>query len=182
MSCETDDATSQEVLRLTEARCGRVATSANTQGYVGARKHSNNTGELTALLHAVEDELHRGDPTSAVTFHVDSLYAIHTATGKSRVRKANEQLAARLRRATQALRRGRYTGPAAVRFHHVRSHRADTHMGNNIADGLAKWAVRKELRKHGTPPFQNAAETMLEAQRLLAELQTSSSTSTSTSP
>ena len=87
-----------------------------------------------------------GDPTSAVTFHVDSLYAIHTATGKSRVRKANEQLAARLRRATQALRRGRYTGPAAVRFHHVRSHRADTHMGNNIADGLAKWAVRKELR------------------------------------
>ena len=49
-------------------------------------------------------------------------------------------------------------------------------MGNNIADGLAKWAVRKELRKHGTPPFQNAAETMLEAQRLLAELQNSSST------
>jgi hypothetical protein len=39
----------------------------------------------------------------------------------------------------------------------------------NIADGLAKWAVRKELRKHGTPPFQNAAETMLEAQRLLAD-------------
>jgi hypothetical protein len=45
-----------QVLRLTEARCVRVATSANTQGYVGARKHSNNTGELTALLHAVEDE------------------------------------------------------------------------------------------------------------------------------
>ena len=64
-----------QVLRLTEARCGRVATSANTQGYVGARKHSNNTGELTALLHAVEDELHRGDPTSAVTFHVDSMYS-----------------------------------------------------------------------------------------------------------
>ena len=101
------------------------------------------------MLHAVEDELHRGDPTSAVTIHVDSLYAIHTATGKSRVRKANEQLAARLRRATQALRRGRYTGPAAVRFHHVRSHRADTHMGNNIADGLASDTWDAAVSKRG---------------------------------
>ena len=74
-----------QVLRLTEARCGRVATSANTQGYVGARKHSNNTGELTALLHAVEDELHRGDPTSAVTIHVDSHQPVRDTHGDRQV-------------------------------------------------------------------------------------------------
>ena len=45
-----------------------------------ADRHSNNAGELTALLRAVQEEQHG---QGHVTFVVDSIYAINMATGRT---------------------------------------------------------------------------------------------------
>ena len=37
--------------------CGRVTTDQGHASYAGATRHTNNTGELTALLRALEYEL-----------------------------------------------------------------------------------------------------------------------------
>ena len=59
--------------RVTEAAAGRVNLELGSPAYRGATTQSNNTGELTALLRAVELEMRR--PHVAVEFCVDSLYA-----------------------------------------------------------------------------------------------------------
>jgi hypothetical protein len=61
-----------------------------------------------------------------------------------------------------------YARAAAVRFQYVRSHRADTHLGNNIADGLAgEDQVRKEqhLSERDTAVSENSVDTILHGLR-----------------
>ena len=123
--------------RVVHARSGRVVIMPGEPGYRGATRHSNNTGELTALLEAILDE--RARPAGTVAFCVDSTYAINVATGKWRARPANGELTRRLRAAARALILER--GAPSVRFQHVRAHIGVP--GNETADALAKAAVEQ---------------------------------------
>ena len=66
--------------------------------WMGATAHTNNTGELSALMIAVRHALLRTARTGAEIIHSDSLYAINMTTGKWRPRvKRNMDMIAQLR-------------------------------------------------------------------------------------
>ena len=135
--------------------------------YQGADKHSNNAGELTALLRAVQEERH-GE--GRVTFVVDSTYAINMATGRTvpaqRRKSAKFRLVTKLRDAKnlrQRLVRGfgnltRKRGEE-VRIEHVKSHTGVR--GNEAADKLAALGAQIQdghrivERNSHEPPMQD---------------------------
>ena len=123
---------------VTGAAAGRVNVTPATEGYRGATKHSNNTGEMTALLEAIRDETAR-EAAGPTEFDVDSLYAINIATGKWALKRGrqNAELARRLYEAYEGLRRRRPRGHVWIR--HVRAHTKV--VGNEVADNLAKKAA-----------------------------------------
>ena len=124
--------------RVTEAAAGRVDLELGSPAYRGATTQSNNTGELTALLRAVELEMRR--PHVAVEFCVDSLYALGHATGRwEPPRRRNVELARRLRQSVRQLTALR-GGPRNVTISHVRAHARTP--GNEAADELAKVVTR----------------------------------------
>ena len=88
--------------------------------YQGATKHSNNAGELTGLLRAVQGEI---GGNGRATFVVDSTYAINMATGRTLPTRGrnctNRLLATRVRDAYRQLQQERGDD---VRIEHVRSH------------------------------------------------------------
>ena len=101
--------------------------------WMGASAHTNNTGELSALMVAIRHALQRTARTGAEVIHSDSLYSINMTTGKWRPRvKRNMDMIAQLRVMWRALVRRR---PGEVRLAHVRSHVLTP--GNEIADWLA---------------------------------------------
>ena len=116
-------------------RFGAVQLSQRHKDFRGAGKHSNNSGEMTGLLKAIETETER---EGAVTFHVDSLYAIKIARGEwcpSKGKGANNrELARALRLAYRRLWEAR--PPGHVRIVHERAHVGTR--GNEVADVLAK--------------------------------------------
>ena len=116
---------------------GRLTWATSTivgAGVEKACKSTNNTGELTALLHALRRASRRGRHAPKEVVWVDSLYARNLTLGIWLPRKGkNIQLVKQLRqewRQTQ-IRRGRH----AVRIEHVRSHTGVP--GNELADRLA---------------------------------------------
>ena len=117
------------------ARFGQVQTNPLHRLYRGGNRHSNNAGEMTALLRSIEEELPRW---GHVTFRVDSTYAINIATGKWLPHKGkgsnNRDLAKRLRSAYRHLIASRPVGHVSII--HVRAHTGDD--GNERADRLAK--------------------------------------------
>ena len=65
---------------------------------MGASAHTNNTGELSALMVAIRRALRRPPQVGAEVIHSDSLYAINMTTGKWRPRvKRNMDMIAQLR-------------------------------------------------------------------------------------
>ena len=64
--------------KFLSAKYGRVITPPRHLMFQGARKHTNNAGELTALLRAIYGEMGAKGRT---TFMVDSTYAINTRPG-----------------------------------------------------------------------------------------------------
>ena len=112
-----------------------MVTNARDNGYAGAQSHTNNTAELSALLHALEWALesdyprHEDDP---LLLRYDSQYAANIMTGRWQPR-ANKALAGRLRRKWRE---------ASVKLRgqlwctHVRGH--SNHQWNDAADKLAK--------------------------------------------
>ena len=110
--------------------CGRVITNPNQAEHLGATRATNNTGELSAVCHALTNARDLVRPGEEVLILSDSQIAICTTTGAWASRK-NKALVERNRRALAALRADGTT----VRFQHVRAHAG--HGMNERADRLA---------------------------------------------
>jgi ribonuclease HI len=111
----------------------------------GARKSTNNTAEISALIKAIENAYTRGPGTGREEICSDSLYAINMTTGKwmpkacKNSESTNEELISTARHAWRTLMRAR---PNEVQLTHVRSH---TNIpGNEVADWLAERGRRPE--------------------------------------
>ena len=113
---------------VVEELSGPVIVSPDEEGFLGAEVGSNNTGELSAMAHALRWLLMEGS-TDPVTLRGDSQYALKIASGEWRA-KANRELAARV----QALW-GEVTSLRTVVAEHIRAHRG--HRWNERADHLA---------------------------------------------
>ena len=111
-----------------EELSGPVIVSPDDEGFLRAEVGSNNTGELSAMAHALRWLLMEGS-TYAVTIRGDSQYALKIAAGEWRA-KANRELAARV----QALW-NEVTSLRTVEAEHIRAHRG--HRWNERADHLA---------------------------------------------
>mgnify|MGYP003305712678 FL=1 len=111
-----------------EELSGPVIVSPDEEGFLGAEVGSNNTGELSAMAHALRWLLMEGS-TDPVTLRGDSQYALKISTGEWRA-KANRELAARV----QALW-DEVTSLRTVVAEHIRAHRG--HRWNERADHLA---------------------------------------------
>ena len=111
-----------------EELSGPVIVSPDDEGFLGAEVGSNNTGELSAMAHALRWLLMEGS-LDAVTIRGDSQYALKIAAGEWRA-KANRELAARV----QALW-NEVTSLRTVEAEHIRAHRG--HRWNERADHLA---------------------------------------------
>ena len=108
----------------------------------GDEAYSNNAGELTALLRAIQGEMGAHGRT---TFVVDSAYAINMATGEDDPAGQRPEwhqqatVAVRLRIAYRLLQLERGDN---VGIQHVRSHTGNR--GNDAADKLAKMGAEIE--------------------------------------
>ena len=117
---------------LTWVDHGEVCTEPGEAGYVGAAAHTNNTGEITAMYHALRRAAKRPERTHVI--HSDSLYTIHMTTGKWMPRRKG----VRNRVAIDAVRRlyrMQQRRGAGIHLRHVRSHTRVP--GNELADQLA---------------------------------------------
>ena len=121
---------------------GAVVTLKQHDSWIGADKHTNNTGELTALHHAIERALSRPRGSGLECICADSTYAINMAKGTWIPHHGRNKLVIRrLRNGWNLLQTRR---PHEVRMTHVRSHTIIA--GNDMADWLAdKGAVGKKI-------------------------------------
>ena len=159
--------------RVAAVESGRVEIKETAHGFCGAKRHSNNTGELTALLRAVEGEMRAPLPKGGVTFRVDSLLAINVANGRWLARKLHSALARKLHVAYEKLRRTRT--PGAVRIEHVRAHKGEP--GNEVADDAAKQAAAGE----GNDPRSRVERARALYRRLITTPPSSTTTTSATS-
>ena len=155
---------------ITWVHSGTVITDPGENGYVGANAHTNNTGELSAIHHALKRALDTIHTTPRTTIHTDSLYAMHMTTGKWMPRNKGRRNASMIVKLRGLWRRIQRTRPGAVELAHVRSHTGVP--GNEIADWLADkgtyddrcattaqtdhW-IRQWLNQH-TPPAGDATD------------------------
>ena len=115
---------------LTE-ECGPVITSPSQPEFLGATRGTNNTGELSAVYHALTAASDLVKPGEEVLILADSRLAINTTLGVWAPR-TNKAIVAANRRALAKLKaRG-----IVVRFRHVRAHAG--HFMNGRADSLAR--------------------------------------------
>ena len=139
------DAIGDEGASLTSEGYGPVVTSAAHPAYLGARKHTNNTAELTALAELLRALL-SSSPQRAGSrgiVRTDSEYAAACMMGRV-TPKTNRQLAERLRSLWQRLR-AKHT----VTWRHVAGH-----SGNKWNDYVDELAARGRQGDRGS----NAAE------------------------
>ena len=123
----TDDQYAREM----HSDCGEVITERSAQRYIGAEAATNNTGELTAIVRALEYILAQ-QSSCPVLLRYDSLYAAGVASGATRARahRALVRRANRVWREVHAQRNGR------VWTSHVRGH--SNNKWNDRADQLAR--------------------------------------------
>ena len=127
------DAIGDEGAALTSEGYGPVVTSAAHPAYLGARRHTNNTAELTALAELLRALLSSSPQRagSRGVVRTDSEYAAACMMGRV-TPKTNRQLAERLRSLWQRLR-AKHT----VTWRHVAGH-----SGNKWNDYVDKLAAR----------------------------------------
>ena len=109
-----------------------VETNPDKDLYCGAKRKTNNTGELTALLHAIRRAT-LSPKGHYHQMHSDSMYALNRATTTSKPRK-NKDIVENLRRALRDSRAKH--GYRNVQLTHVKAH--NEHIRNDLADTLAK--------------------------------------------
>lgn len=113
---------------------GLVITDSSSKNYLGAKVGSNNTGELSAIAHALRWIL-MNTKNENVEICTDSTYAGNIACGKWKA-KANKELAAKVQKLWNEVETKQ-----KLTWRHVRAHRG--HRWNERADHLANRAVRK---------------------------------------
>ena len=119
--------------RLRSVKSATVQTDVKQRDYIGARAHTNNTGELSAVHHALLNALSRPAGAGKEVIWSDSLYTINMTTGRWLPKcKRNKILIENLRQLWRRLQRSR---PHEVSLRHVRSHIRVP--GNELADWLA---------------------------------------------
>ena len=110
----------------------------NPPTYIGARKQSNNTAELTALYHALHQAAQQPCDAPPEDIHTDSLYARNVTLGVWKgKRRVHTEMVRNLRRLWMRVQAKR--GRGTVRILHVRSH-IDV-PGNELADAIATRAM-----------------------------------------
>jgi len=120
--------------KLKNVRASTVVIEPNEHEYIGAEAHTNNTGELTAMYHALSNALMRPAGEGREIIWSDSLYTINMTTGRWRPRcPRNREIVASTRGLWRRLQRQR---DAEVELRHVRSHTRVP--GNELADWLAE--------------------------------------------
>ena len=125
----------RERVHTHHVRAWQVETDPLAPGWIGARKSTNNTGEITALVEAMEMAITRGTGAGREEISSDSLYAINMTTGKwMPKREINQEIIWHARVTWQKLQDQR---PREVDIHvvNVRSHTKVP--GNEVADRLA---------------------------------------------
>ena len=142
-----------------------VITNPSQVEHLGATRATNNTGELSAVCHALTGARELARPGEEVLILSDSQIAICTTTGAWASRK-NKALVERNRRALAALRADGTT----VRFQHVRAHAG--HGMNERTDRLAAQGAQGMRSRSGriyvptdAPPETGAASTLRPAGR-----------------
>ena len=123
------------VCHITWTQSGTVQTATAKSDYIGAKAHTNNTGELTAMHVALTRALATIDTTTHITIHTDSLYAMNMTTGTWMPRAKNRRNACLARRMRILWRQVQRKAPGATNIAHVRSHTGVP--GNEIADWMA---------------------------------------------
>ena len=119
--------------KLKSVRASTVVIEPNEHEYIGAEAHTNNTGELTAMYHALSNALMRPAGEGREIIWSDSLYTINMTTGRWRPRcPRNREIVASTRGLWRRVQRQR---DAEVELRHVRSHTRVS--GNELADWLA---------------------------------------------
>ena len=104
----------------TWAISGPVVDSHESKYWIGADKHTNNTGELSAMHYAIARALSRPRGSGYECICADSTYTINMTTGKWIPRHGrNTKIIRRLRATWNQLLKQR---PNEVRLAHVRSH------------------------------------------------------------
>ena len=124
---------------------GRVVTNDKAPEFLGAAKGTNNTGELSAVHHALtraNEVLPHGTQTTVLIL-ADSMLAICTTTGAWAAR-SNRTLVNKNKRALARLR-GKGVD---VRFRHIRAH--EGHRMNERADALAKQGGQGLRQREGS--------------------------------
>ncbi len=116
---------------------GMVETKKTHPEWVGAEVGSNNTAELSALVHAI-DYVISSPSAEDVVVRSDSKYAIEVSEGRWKA-KANVKLVDSVRARLIEARR-----IVDLKLEHIHAHRG--HRWNERADHLARAAA------HGTPP------------------------------
>ncbi|MAK04851.1 MAG: hypothetical protein CMA03_03060 [Euryarchaeota archaeon] len=114
---------------------GLVITNSNSEDYFGAEVGSNNTGELSAIAHALRWILINTE-NEIVEICTDSTYAGNIASGKWKA-KANKELSANVQNLWNEV-----DSKQTLTWRHVRAHRG--HRWNERADHLAVRAVQKK--------------------------------------
>ena len=142
--------------RAVREECGRVVVNQTQPEYLGAKRATNNTAELSAVHHALDGARELRREGEAVLILSDSQLAICTTTGAWASRK-HRALVERNRKALARLR----AGGAQVSFRHIRAHTG--HGMNERADELAAQGAQG-LRRRG-----NAIYVPPSAQRLPAD-------------
>ena len=140
-----------ETMRIEAGKHGPVCLDTHDKSFVGAKRHSNNTGELTAIIRACEWVCDWASKlVGSVLIRYDSEYAAKMATGLWKPR-TNKELVERARAAlTAAVQR------TNVLFMHVRGHSAN--YGNDKADELAELGSKhKHISMIGPLPASGRA-------------------------
>ena len=131
---------------LTWVTAGPVQDKPEDPDYLEAPGHTNNTGELSAMVYALRRALTRRHTGGRTRIYTDSLYTKNMTTGRwmPKRKHRNSALISNLRR---LWRRTQTQMPGEVDIVHVRSHVEIP--GNEIADWLADCGSRGRPQEQG---------------------------------